>query len=256
METVRIRDRQIRIYPTTEELNHAAARLFVCVAQETLKSAGRFSVVLSGGSTPEPMYRLLTQDPYCGQVNWNRTHVFWGDERCVPRNDARNNARMAMDTLLDHVPIPQDRVHPVLSEKSPVQAADHYEAVLRSFFGDVPARFDLVLLGLGENGHTASLFPHTSILQEHNRWVKEVYVQEQDMYRVSLTAAIINQAGTVAFMANGNAKAQVLRDVLLGPWQPEELPAQLIRPKRGEAIWLVDRDAASKLPRQESGDRK
>jgi 6-phosphogluconolactonase len=249
METLNVPHNRIQIYPTTEALSHAAAQLFVQASQEALESSDRFAVVLSGGSTPEPIYRLLAQEPYREQVRWSNSHVFWGDERCVPRNHVENNARMAWDALLHHVPIPKNQVHPILSEESPAQAANHYETILRVFFHDAPPRFDLVVLGLGENGHTASLFPHTSILAEPNRWVKEVFVQELNRYRVSLTAPIINQATRIVFLTHGRQKAQVLRDVLLGPLQPEELPAQLIRPALGETLWLVDREAASGLPR-------
>jgi 6-phosphogluconolactonase len=155
---------------------------------------------------------------------------------------------MARKSLLDRVPIPPDQVYPMPSEEEPGQAAVHYERTLRAFFQNAPARFDLVLLGLGENGHTASLFPHTEILDERERWVKEVYVSEQDMYRVSLTVPILNQAGQVVFLAHGADKAGVLKDVLLGAPQPRDLPAQLINPANGETIWLLDRDAAAQLP--------
>jgi 6-phosphogluconolactonase len=249
METLSVQHNRIQIYPSTEELSHAAAQLFVQTSQETLEFSDRFAVVLSGGSTPEPVYRLLAQEPYREHVRWSNTHVFWGDERCVPRNHAENNAHMAWDRLLRHVPIPRNQVHPILSEEPPPEAANHYETILRVFFHDTPARFDLVFLGLGGNGHTASLFPHTPILKERDRWVKEVFVPELNRYRVSLTAPIVNQASRVVFLAHGRPKAQVLKDVLVGPLQPEELPAQLIRPASGQILWLVDRDAASGLAR-------
>jgi 6-phosphogluconolactonase len=250
MDTMRIHDNRVRICTGMEELSLVAAQLFVKAAQNAVASAGRFAVVLSGGHTPELTYRLLGQEPCRGRVNWQETHVFWGDERCVPRDDARNNAAMAFETLLDHVPIPRSHVHPIATEKSPEHAADHYEKLLREFFRDLPARFDLVFLGLGDNGHTASLFPHTPILDEQDRWVKEVYLAEQHMYRVSLTAPIINQAATVAFLVSGRNKSRVLRQVLLEPPRPQELPAQLIHPTDGDVVWLVDEDAAADLPRQ------
>ncbi len=250
MESMQIQDNHIRIYPGMEELSHAAAQLFVHTARRALDRSGRFAVVLSGGHTPELTYRLLGQEPSRSQVDWQKIHVFWGDERCVSRDDFRNNARMAFHALLDHVPIPPNQVHPVPSEQAPEQAAAHYEMVLREFFQDLPGGFDLVFLGLGDNGHTASLFPHTPILEEQDRWVKEVYLAEQDMYRISLTARLINRAATVAFLVSGKNKSGVLRQVLLEPPQPQELPAQLIHPLDGEMVWFVDRDAARELPGQ------
>jgi 6-phosphogluconolactonase len=234
----------VRIYPGIEALTQAATRLFVQSAESSVASKGSFAVVLSGGTSPQSTYRLLARPPYVSRVPWNRTHVFWGDERCVPRNDIGNNARMAFDTLLNHVPIPGNQVHPIPSEDPPEQAANHYETALRQFFPDGTARFDLVFLGLGTNGHTASLFPDTLILEERQRWVREVYLAEENRHRVSLTAPAINQAALVAFLVHGSDKSQVLRAVLEGPRQPRKLPAQLIQPSDGELLWLVDEEAA------------
>jgi 6-phosphogluconolactonase len=207
----------------------------------------RFSVVLSGGETPRRLYEILATPPFQARICWGDVHVFWSDERCVPPDDPRSNARMARQALLDHVPIPPENIHPIHCETSPQQAALSYEQELRDFFGSQPPIFDLVLLGLGENGHTASLFPNTPVLKEQQRWVVEVYVAELEMYRVTLTAPLINQARQVVFLVCGSEKASVLQDVLEGAYQPNDLPAQLIRPNGAHPIWLVDKAASRKL---------
>ena len=154
---------------------------------------------------------------------------------------------MARQALLDHVPIPVEQIHPIPGSQNPSEAAGCYETLLRGFFGGWPPRFDMVFLGLGENGHTASLFPGTPALEERQRWVAEVDVAEQDVFRVTLTAPLLNQAAVVVFLVTGAAKAAVLHEVLDGPHDPSRWPAQLIRPLDGELRWLVDRTAASLL---------
>jgi len=237
----------VRVYSGVETLSHAAADLFVRTVRRAVDSTDSFAVVLAGGHSPERTYQLLAEDPYRELVPWDKLHVFWGDERCVPRDDPSNNARMAFDRLLGHVPIPDNRLHPIPVEEPPERAAQGYEELLRTFFRGRPPRFDLVFLGLGENGHTASLFPGTPILEERSRWVKEVYVPEQHRYRVSLTVPIINHASTIAFLVHGPNKSRVLREVLKGPRRPRDLPAQLITPVHGELLWLVDAEAAREL---------
>jgi 6-phosphogluconolactonase len=239
----------IRIYSSHESLSEAAAELFVARAEAAIKARGRFSVALSGGSTPRRTYEILARAPFRDRVAWSHVHVFWGDERCVPPDDPRGNALMAQGALLAHVPIPRARIHPIQCAESPESAARQYEAVLRSFFAGGPPRLDLILLGLGEDGHTASLFPHTSVLREKERWAAEVYIAEQALYRVTLTPTIINQAACVAFLVSGAAKAHVLEEVLEGPRDPVRLPAQFVQPELhgGDVHWLVDNEAASCL---------
>lgn len=237
----------IRVYPDPEALSRAAAAWFVERARGVATTRGRFSVALSGGGTPRCTYELLGLPPLQDQAPWDRVHVFWGDERCVPPDDPRSNARLAREAWLDRVPIPGNQIHPIECTSSPAEAAVSYEALLREFFGGGPPRLDLVFLGLGENGHTASLFPHTSVLEEQERWVAAVYVPEQQLYRVTLTAPMINRAAAVVFLVAGTSKAGVLREVLHGAQAPERLPAQLIRPQNGELLWLVDEAAASEL---------
>ncbi len=231
------------VYPDLEALSRAAAELFVEQARQAVASRGRFSVALAGGRTPLRTYEPLAEPPSRDPVPWDRVHVLWGDERCVPADDPRSNARMARRALLDHVPIPPGQMHPISCGQEPRAAAERYEGVLRAFFAEGPPRFDLVFLGLGENGHTASLFPRTPVLEERQRWVAEVFVAEQGLFRVTLTAPLLNQAALVTFLVSGAAKAAVLREVLDGPDDPQRLPAQLIRPTNGSVRWLVDRTA-------------
>jgi len=237
----------IRIYNDPEKLSQTAAMTFFEQVSHAISERGRFSVVLSGGETPRRLYEILATPPFQERICWGDVHVFWSDERCVPPDDPRSNARMARQALLNHVPIPPENIHPIHCETSPQQAALSYEQELRDFFGSQPPIFDLVLLGLGENGHTASLFPHTPVLKEQQHWVAEVYVAELDMYRVTLTAPLINQARQVVFLVCGSEKASVLQNVLEGAYQPNDLPAQLIRPNGAQPIWLVDKAASRKL---------
>ncbi len=237
----------IKVYPDLESLSRAAAALLVEQANLAVAARGRFSVALSGGNTPRRTYELLASLPFKEQAPWHRMHIFWGDERCVPLDDPRSNARMAKEAWLDHVSIPEGQIHFLNCATVPAEGARQYEAQLRQFFAGRPPRLDLVLLGLGDNGHTASLFPGTPVLKETERWASEVYVAEQDLYRVTLTAPFINQAALVTFLVAGAAKAEVLRDILHGPRDPDRLPAQLIALQAGEVLWLTDLKAAAKV---------
>lgn len=237
----------IRIYPDAEALSLAAAELFAAEARQAVQARGRFTVALAGGSTPRRTYELLAQDPFRELVPWEKTHIFWGDERCVSGDDPRSNALMARQELLDHVPIPPGQVHPMLCDRSHKQAAVAYETLLRDFFPEGQLRFDLVLLGLGENGHTASLFPGTAVLDEQQRWVAEISVVEEEIHRLTLTAAAINQAALVVFLVSGTSKASMLRNVLKEAQDSHRIPARLIKPVDGGLLWLVDRDAARQL---------
>ena len=237
----------IEVYPDLESLSRAAAALLVGQANQAVAARGRFAVALSGGGTPRRTYELLAAPPLADQAPWDRMHVFWGDERCVPLDDPRSNARLAREAWLDHVPLPPDQIHPLACAPGPAAAAREYAAELRRFFAGGPPRLDLVLLGLGDNGHTASLFPHTPVLEEHKRWAAAVYVADQNLYRVTLTAPCINRAAVVAFLVAGRGKAAILREVLHGPRDPRRLPAQLIEPQNGELRWLLDLEAAASL---------
>lgn len=237
----------IRIFNDPEALGRGAAEFFAGIAREAVVSRGQFSVALSGGGTPRRTYELLARPPLRDGGDWLKTHIFWGDERCVDPDSPHSNTRMAREALLNHVPIPAEQVHPMDCGPTPEEGARRYEALLRDYFAGREPRFDLILLGLGENGHTASLFPGGEVLNELHRWVAPVYVAEQDLHRLTLTAAFINQARKVAFLVAGAAKAEVVRQVLHGPRDPRRLPAQLIRPEPGQLHWLLDQGAAGAL---------
>ncbi|MCJ8164137.1 6-phosphogluconolactonase [Pontibacter sp. E15-1] len=242
----------IHIFEDKDALSQAAAKFFVQKAQEAVAANGRFTVALTGGSSPVLLHKLLSASPYKEQVPWEKTFVFWGDERWVPLTDERSNAKMAFDTLLDHVPVPKGQVYPMWQDNtSPEDFAKQYEQVLQQHFKAGPPQFDLILLGMGDDGHTASLFPGTEVLHETTKWVQAYYLAPQSMFRVTLTAPLINQAKTICFLTFGDNKAPALHEVLEGEPNPEKYPAQLIRPQQGEVYWFVDEKAASQLNSKE-----
>jgi 6-phosphogluconolactonase len=243
---------EIKTYPDASSLARAAAEQWVALAQAGIADHGRFSVALSGGSTPRTLYALLATKEFAARVEWSHVHVFWGDERCVPPDHLESNYRMARETLLDHVPVPPSNVHRIPSEQAPERAAAAYERTLRALFvghaGRYPTPlpcFDLVLLGMGDDGHTASLFPGSAALYEQTRWVAANYVDKLGAWRVTLTPIAINAAAHVTFLVSGAGKAERLREVLSGPYQLDVLPAQIIRPTSGGLVWLVDAAAVA-----------
>jgi 6-phosphogluconolactonase len=232
------------------DLSRRAALEFVRLANESVSLSGRFVVALSGGSTPKELYSLFASPEFRDQIAWPQVHLFWGDERCVPPNHPESNYRMVLETLLSKVPIPKANVYRMKGEETPQAAADEYELTLRRFFrlsDDHLPRFDLILLGLGEDGHTASLFPGSYALHETKRLVTAPYVDRLRSYRLCLTLPGLNQAANVFFLVAGENKAGVLRNVLQGRDGSESLPARLIQPQRGRLVWFVDHDAASLL---------
>lgn len=241
----------VRVQADAAGVASAAARLFVDAAQQAVRERGRFFVALSGGSTPRALYQMLAAPPYHDQVEWSRAVVFWGDERCVAPDDAESNYRMAREALLFHVPVLANQVFRMHGELADVDtAASLYEMDLRRAFALAPGtlpRFDLLLLGLGPDGHTASLFPHTAALGISDRFVVANHVDKLGANRLTVTVPVINRAACVTFLVAGADKAQALAGVLQGPRQPEELPAQLVAPTDGQLIWLVDRAAAADL---------
>ena len=232
----------IRFCADAADLARAAAEHFVALAGRTVATRGQFTVALAGGSTPRAAYALLARDEFAARVDWLRVHVFWGDERCVPPDHPDSNYRMARETLLDHVPIPTDNIHRIQGELNPDQAASIYQDELQAVLG-TGERFDLILLGMGVDGHTASLFPGTTALEERERAVVAVYVEKMQRWRVTLTLPIINAARHVLFLVSGDAKAGVLAQINAGV----RLPASLVQPSHGELTWLVDQNAASNL---------
>lgn len=245
---------EIEIAEDKEQVAHLAATEFVRIANESINVRKRFTVALSGGSTPRRLYELLADKthPYLAQVDWRHAHFFWGDERCVSPDDAESNFRTAHDALLSRVPVPPQNIHRIEAERSDSdEAAQDYERYLRRFFDLTDKdflQFDLVLLGLGTDGHTASLFPDSTALEEDTRLVVATWIAKLDARRITLTARAINHARRVVFLVVGADKSKAVRQVLTGVVRDEALmPAQLIRPEMGAPLWIIDRAAAQLL---------
>jgi len=239
----------VRIFENLNSLSQAAAELFIETSAQATLQRGRCLVTLSGGHTPTESYKLLAQSPDKEQIDWSRFHVFWGDERCVPIEDLESNYRQAHGALLSHVPIPAENIHRVESVLEPAEAAKDYAHVLKQFASpplDWP-RFDLVLLGMGEDGHTASLFPGSEVNVSTPTLAVTAQYQNRPANRVTLTPLVFNSARRIIFLVSGESKAQTLVNVLYGGYYPEQLPAQRIRATDGEAIWMVDKLAAKQL---------
>ncbi len=243
---------ELRVSGDAGQLARAAAELFVNTAVDSIGARGRFRVALSGGTTPRRLYKLLATSAFSNRVDWSHVGIFWGDERYVSANDPDSNYGMAAEALLRHVPSPAANVHRVPTEISPPPAAAAaYEVQIRQSFAESSMpRFDLIYLGLGTNAHTASLFPHSPALREQSRLVVADFVAEANGWRVTMSAPLLNRGRTVAFLVQGKEKTEVLRDVLLGPSDPERLPAQLIAPE-GQLLWMADEAAATLVSRRE-----
>jgi 6-phosphogluconolactonase len=238
---------EIVITPDAATLAHHAAARTVNLAREAAGTRGRFSLVLSGGSTPGALYHLLAKEPYRDQLPWQQIHLFWGDERCVPPDDPASNYRLAEESLMAYVPIPPENIHRIQGELEAAAAARSYEKGLQEYFCGPRTRFDLVLLGLGDDGHTASLFLGADALREAERLAVavEAHYQDRPAQRVTLTLPAMNSARQVFFLVAGSAKAGIVQAVLEGP--DKGLPAQQVRPTTGYLIWLLDAVAASQL---------
>jgi len=240
----------LHIYQNDKEFTKEVADWISKTISETLKKQEKFTWVLSGGNTPKPVYELLSSMHYRELIDWKKIHFFWGDERAVPFADNRNNAKMAYETLLNNVPVVVEQIHVMRTDISPEQSAIEYEKILREYFPsfDVsPFTFDLVLLGMGEDGHTLSLFPGTEVVHEENAWTKAFFLKAQDMYRITLTKSIVNHSSKIAFLTTGENKADALHEVIEGKYNPDLYPAQVIKPVTGELHWFVDSDAAIEL---------
>ena len=242
----------VRTYADAEAVSRAAADEFVRRATEAVAERGRVAVALSGGSTPQGLYRLLAEPPYRGRVDWGRVEIFWGDERCVPPDHHDSNYRMAKEAMLSKLPIPPGHVHRIEAERPDRDAAARdYQAVIARVFGVDPAgpppAFDLILLGMGPDGHTASLFPGTAALDEKTRWVVVNHVPKFAADRLTMTLPILNRAREVLFLVDGGDKAERLAEVLEGMPDPRRLPAQAVRPTDGRLLWYVDRAAGARI---------
>ena len=250
----------IKTLPDDLRLARTAGEFFANQSQEAISQRGYFSVVLAGGQTPANLYALLTSEGFIHRIAWDKVHFFWGDERCVPPEHVDSNYNMARQYMLDHAPIPAETLHRIQGEREPKAAAKAYEAELRAFFGQerdpnshqsaqngLQPRFDLVLLGMGDDGHTASLFPFSDALGATDRWVVAHFAESVRAWRITLTAQALNAAANVIFMVTGAGKAETLREVIHGERDTERLPSQLIQPVDGKLVWLLDQGAASRL---------
>lgn len=238
----------LHLFPDNADFIKGSADFITEVAAGAIAERGRFTIALSGGGTPKPIYARLATPDYQDRIAWEKVHIFFGDERCVPPDDARSNYRMVREAWFDHAPLRAENIHRIHGEDDPALEALRYEQEMARLYRTAafPA-FDLILLGMGDNGHTASLFPGTAALRETERWVVAQYVEVMTTWRVTFTAPLINAARHVAFMAEGPGKAQMLRNVMEGPYQPDVWPSQLIQPVSGELHWLVDAAAAAKV---------
>ena len=237
----------LHISKDIEALSQSFADWLVLYIKEVLSKQDRFTIALSGGSTPKKLYQLLTSDNYKKKIAWEQLHFFWGDERFVPFGDNRNNAKMAFEELLDHVPAVKEQVHIMQTYIDPEESAAAYEKLLHSYFDNKPHSFDLVILGLGDNAHTLSLFPGYEVVMEHKKWVSAFYLKEQEMYRITLTAPVINLAARVAFLISGGDKAAAVYHILASEHEPDLYPGQIIQPFNGELYWFCDEAAAADL---------
>jgi 6-phosphogluconolactonase len=242
-----------QVAPDAEALAARAAQYFVEQAERAVAARGQAHIAISGGSTPKAAFALLADStqPWRARMPWPKLDLWWVDERCVPPDDPDSNYRMTREALLDHVPLQPEQIHRIEGELPPEAAAARYESELRNAFrleGAELPRFDAVALGMGPDGHTASLFPHTQALEDLGRLAVANHVQAKDSWRVTLTWPVINHASQVFFLIAGADKAQILKEVWMGPRDPERLPSQLIRPAGGILTLLLDRAAAAQLP--------
>jgi 6-phosphogluconolactonase len=239
--------KEIKVYSDNIALTKATAELFVALAQEAINTNGRFSVALSGGSTPYALFTLLATPEYAAKIDWSKTYLFWGDERHIPPDSPDSNYNMTYATLISKINIPAENVLRILGEDEPEAAAQAYEDILHNFFGNDQPAFDFQLLGMGDDGHTASLFPGTAAVHEQKKWVVAHYVEKVGMWRITLTPTAINASKTIAFVVSGSGKADRLKSVLEGDYDPDLQPSQIVKPINGKLLWLLDEAAAAKL---------
>ena len=235
-------DLEIKVVADPAEIAREAAERVIAAAGRAAEEGRTFSLALAGGGTPKALYELLATDPYQSRLDWLRVEVFFGDERTVPPDHKDSNYRMAREALLSKVPIPGDNVYRMAGERDPNEAAKEYGRMLKEKFGE--GGLDVVLLGMGDDGHTASLFPETEALDEARHRCMANFVPKLNTWRLTLTAPFINRSRDVIVLVSGAGKAQRLQEVLEGPPDPKRLPAQLIRPAAGRMTWIVDAPAA------------
>ncbi|MBK5243962.1 MAG: 6-phosphogluconolactonase [Eubacteriaceae bacterium] len=238
----------IKIYDDSDELINALANAIRDVSKEAIDAQGQFNFVLSGGSSPRKLYELLSSETYKNQIDWEKTWFFFGDERFVPENDPQRNSLMAKEVLFEPLNIAESRIFNIDTSGTPEEAAQRYADSIAAHFQHKPIEFDFILLGLGDNAHTASLFPNTSVLKETEATIKSVFVKEVDMYRITMTAPLINQAKKIAFLVFGKEKSEAVYQVLKDKTASvTQYPARLINSNEKKVVWYLDTAAASRL---------
>ena len=237
----------LKITKNLDDLSQQVAGWMVTYIEKILKTKNRFTIVLSGGSTPKNLYQLLASDKYKNKIDWSKLYFFWGDERYVPFTDERNNAKMAFEILLNHVPVLKEQIHVMRTDIDHESSAKGYEKLLHQYFPESNHTFDLVLLGMGSNAHTLSLFPGYPIINEEKDWVKSFYLKEENINRITLTAPVVNASACIIFLISGSDKASALQHVLKEKFNPNLYPAQIIHPYNNELYWWVDEAAAKNL---------
>ncbi len=238
---------QLHIQKDPDEVNSALATWIIAHIKNVLRTQNRFTWALSGGNSPKRLYQLMAQPVNAEKILWEKLHIFFGDERCVPFNDSRNNGKMAYEALLKHVSIPEEQIHYMRTDIAPEESVLSYEKHLHSYFNHAQNSFDLVLLGLGVDGHTLSLFPGSPILKEDKGWVQSIYYKEEDMSRITLTPNLINRASAIVFLVTGKDKAAIVNQLLDETTNSKSYPASVIHPQSGELHWFLDENAASQL---------
>jgi len=238
---------EIHVFADLETLSSNAAEFIFTLSRKTIASGGNFSVALSGGTTPRRLYTLLGSSPYREKIDWKQVHIFWADERCVPKDHPESNYKLAFDTFLSRISIPSSNIHRVEGETDPETAARNYERDIRQLSGaTLPPAFDLIILGAGDDGHTASLFPTSPALRERERLVVPVYLEAPKLNRVTLTLPILNHAAQILFLVSGRSKKSVVEEVV-ERGNSRQYPAGLVHPQQGNSIWFIDHDAADLL---------
>jgi len=237
----------IKVFSSIESLCIEAMELFISLAEKNITANGRFTVAFAGGRTPNVLYTMLAKPKNANRVDWKNLFVFWGDERYVDFDNAENNSFQAKQHLLNHVPIPEENMFRIPVNGDYVADALAYQHIIREIFGTAIPSFDLIFLGMGDEAHTASIFPGSSLLLETDSIVKDIYVELKQMQRISFTPPLINAAKEIVFMVTGTEKAPALKEVLEGSYNPELYPAQIVKPVNGNISWLVDESAAGSL---------
>jgi 6-phosphogluconolactonase len=230
-----------------KELVTQFANWLIADIAKALTTQPRYTIALSGGSTPVDVFKTLASEAYASQIEWNKIHIFWGDERDVPFEDDKNNAKHAFELLLTKVPIPANQIHVIETIYAAEIAARKYDQLLHEYFDGKQHSFDLVMLGMGDDGHTLSLFPGTAVIHESSKLATSFYLESQKMNRITITAPITNKASAVCFLVAGKSKAPALKEVLQGDYQPDIYPSQCIKPLNGNLHWFIDEEAAELL---------